>query len=132
MKIACYVEMLNRGKVVWEGHMSNADLKVRSVDSTSVSNFAKIRTTAAKSCIYCGSTESARTREHVIAYALGGTVTIPKRSCQTCQKITHQFETDVLRGPMQMVRYIQGVPSRTKHKDAPEVVSLYVKEKGVE
>jgi HNH endonuclease len=77
-------------------------------------------------CIYCGSTEHL-SREHVVPYALGGTLTITKGSCEECRKKTHAFETDVLTGPLRMVRYIQNLPSGTKHRAVPKTVELSVK-----
>lgn len=90
-----------------------------------LSDFSKSLPTAADSCIYCGSVSN-RTREHVVPYALGGTVTIPKGSCSSCQNITQGFERSVLRGPMKMARYIQGLPSRKGYANTAKTIAWKV------
>jgi hypothetical protein len=51
----------------------------------------------AASCIYCG-TQADQTEakelsdEHIIPYALGGNLVLPKASCDRCAKETHAFE----------------------------------------
>lgn len=59
-------------------------------------------------CIYCGKTEGAYTDEHVIPAGLDGTWTIPKASCNECQKITSRFEREVLRGFLHEPRIAMG------------------------
>jgi hypothetical protein len=131
VQISTHAKVVKDGEIRWEETGKTVEPIVEETGSDNLSDFSKTKTSAAEACIYCGSTEG-RTREHVIAYALGGTVTIPMGSCRSCQKITHKFETAVLRGPMQMVRYIQRLPSRTKHKDVPQTVPLLVTVKGKE
>ena len=65
--------------------------------------------------------------EHVVPYALGGTLTITEGSSESCRTKTHAFETYVLTGPMRMIRYIQNLPSSTKHRSVPKTVELFVK-----
>jgi hypothetical protein len=77
-------------------------------------------------CIYCRSTQQL-SREHVVPYALGGTLAIAEGSCEECRKKTHAFETDVLMGPMRMVRYIQNLPSRTKHRSVSKTAEIFVR-----
>ena len=60
-------------------------------------------------------------------YALGGTLTITEGSSESCRTKTHAFETYVLTGPMRMIRYIQNLPSSTKHRSVPKTVELFVK-----
>jgi len=43
-------------------------------------------------CIYCGANECDLSEEHVVAFALGGTVILPKASCSECAEITSKFE----------------------------------------
>lgn len=48
-------------------------------------------------CIYCGVSEKLAgpkglTDEHIIPYALGGTLILPKASCSSCANETHAFE----------------------------------------
>lgn len=132
MKVTIETSIIGNGVPRWEDEIRTVDPAVVVTGAEGLTNFSKISPAAADACIYCGSNEYGRTREHVIAYALGGDVTIPKGSCRACQKITHKFETAVLRGPMQMVRYIQRLPSRTKHQEAPQIVSLFVTINGIE
>jgi hypothetical protein len=74
-------------------------------------------------CIYCGRTEDLRD-EHIIPYALGGKVVLPKASCENCATITGKFEQQVLRGHMWLVRVLRKLPSRRKHRDAPKTKAL--------
>jgi hypothetical protein len=124
--ISTNMKLFIDGETHWEETGKSSTPIVSVASSEKLQDFSKTETSVAEACIYCGSIERERTREHVIAYALGGNVTIPKGSCHSCQKITHKFETAVLRGPMQMVRFINGLPSRTKHHDVPETVQLLV------
>jgi hypothetical protein len=119
------IELIRHGRVHWET-MTKSDVpQVEIADAIGIADFSKLQTKPADACIYCGSTVRL-SREHILAYALGGTTTIPRGSCEECRKITHAFETAVLRGPMQMVRYIQGMPSGTKHKNVPETIPVKV------
>jgi len=118
-------KILRNGHPYWEEVVRASEPTVELATVDGLSDFSKIRTKAANACIYCGS-QVDLSREHVLAFALGGTTTIPKGTSKSCRKITHDFETAVLRGPMQMVRYIKNMPSRTKHKDAPQTVPLRV------
>ena len=119
------IELIRDGRVHWET-VAKSDIPIVEIaDVTGIVDFSKLRTTPADACIYCGS-KVELSREHVLAYALGGTTTIQRGSCEVCRKITHAFETAVLRGPMQMVRYIQGMPSGTKHRDTPKTIPVKV------
>lgn len=119
------VELIRDGRVHWKTATKSEAPNVEVADPTEIADFSKLRLKAADACIYCGS-KVQLSREHVLAYSLGGTTTIQRGSCEGCRKITHAFETAVLRGPMRMVRYIQGMPSGTKHKDAPETIPVKV------
>lgn len=118
-------KIIRDGRVRWETVTKSEDPHVEIADTTGIEDFSKLRTKRADACIYCGS-KIQLSREHILAYALGGTTTIPRGSCNTCREITQSFETAVLRGPMQMVRYIKGMPSSTKHKDAPKTIPITV------
>lgn len=119
------IELIRDGRVHWETVAQSDVPPVELADATGVADFSKVQTIPADACIYCGSTVQL-TREHILPYALGGTTTIPRGSCEGCRKVTHAFETAVLRGPMQMVRYIQGMPSRTKHTGVPETIPVWI------
>lgn len=125
------VELIRDGRVHWETVTKSEIPNVEVADPTGIADFSKLQTKTADACIYCGSTVQL-SREHVLAYALGGTATIPRGSCEECRKITQAFETAVLRGPMRMVRYIQGMPSGTEHKDVPDTIPVKVTVNGRE
>lgn len=120
------VRVIRDGKVVREETLEGAPPEVRAGDPAGLSDMNRMASVKAGFCIYCGSTEQLG-REHIVPYALGGTLTITEGSCEGCRKKTHAFETDVLTGPMRMVRYIQNLPSSTKHRSVPETVELFVK-----
>lgn len=126
MNSAQTVRLIRDGKVVREVTLEGAPLEMRVGDPLELSNMNRMASVKAGFCIYCGSTEQL-SREHIVPYALGGTLTITEGSCEGCRKKTHAFETDVLTGPMRMVRYIQNLPSSTKHRSVPKTVELFVK-----
>ncbi len=117
------VEVIRDGQVRLESTTTSEEPRVVLADTSDIGDFSKLRAEPADACIYCGSLVG-RSREHILPFALGGTVTIQRGSCEKCRKITHHFETAVLRGPMRMVRYIQNAPSRSKHKDVPKTIPV--------
>lgn len=119
------VQIIRDGLVHWETVTKSDKPKVEVADTDGIDDFSKLRTSPANACIYCGSGEQL-SREHILAYAMGGTTTIPNGSCESCRQITHAFETAVLRGPMWMVRYIQNLPSGTKHRDFPATIPVKI------
>lgn len=119
------VQVIRDGLVHWETVTKSDKPKVEVADTDGIDDFSKLRTSPANACIYCGSGEQL-SREHILAYAMGGTTTIPNGSCESCRQITHAFETAVLRGPMRMVRYIQNLPSGTKHRDIPGTIPVKI------
>jgi len=66
-------------------------------------------------CIYCGQQDDL-TDEHIIPYALGGTMVLPQSSCKPCAAMTSKFERKVLRGFMYKGRIVADLPSRRKSK----------------
>jgi 5-methylcytosine-specific restriction endonuclease McrA len=126
MKSTQTVHVIRDGKLIQEEKFEGTPPEVRTGDVSGISDMSRIASVKAGFCIYCGSTEQL-TREHVVPYALGGTLTITKGSCEECRKKTHAFETDVLTGPLRMVRYIQNLPSKTKHRSVPRTVEFSVK-----
>ena len=48
-------------------------------------------------CIYCGTCQPPLGREHAVPYALNGSWTLLRASCDACARITHKFERDTLR-----------------------------------
>lgn len=67
--------------------------------------------------MYCGSVDGL-TDEHVIPYALGGTLVLAKSSCRPCAAKTSLYELKVLRGFMSDARLVARLPSRRK-KERP-------------
>jgi len=113
------------GEVIHEETLDGAPPVVQPGDATGLSDIGRMASVKAGACVYFDSTEQL-SREHIIPYALGGTLTIVEGSCEECRKKTHRFETDVLTGPMRMVRYIQNLPSSSKHRDVPRLVPISV------
>lgn len=81
-------------------------------------------------CIYCGAVEDL-SDEHIIPYALGGNLVLPRSSCPRCSAMTSAFEGRVLRGFMHDARLAGGLPSRRK-KAQPESIKVHlIGEEGV-
>lgn len=131
MKATTKVEIIRDGVVRWSADSSAEKPAIVLGDPSGILDFSKLRTEPANECIYCSS-QLKLSREHVIPYGLGGTLTILRGSCERCRKITHAFETSVLRGPMQMVRYIQGTQSRSKHRDVRKTIPVKLEMDGQE
>jgi len=62
-------------------------------------------------CIYCGDRDQL-SGEHIIAYSLNGTATLPRASCPKCATITSRFELTFARGPAHAMRAAFGFKSR--------------------
>ena len=79
-------------------------------------------------CLYCGSTKNL-TREHVVPLSLGGNWVLPKASCESCSRITGEFERRVARDMLWAHRVQMGY--RTRHKDEkPSQLTIDVHTKG--
>ena len=65
-------------------------------------------------CIYCNKTSGPLSREHIIPYALGGRLTLPKATCPVCQKITCRIEDFVARRWLGRFRKRLTLPSQTR------------------
>lgn len=68
-------------------------------------------------CIYCGTTESDLTDEHIIPFGLlpkGMDLFLPKSSCRDCAKITSKFEGSVQQGMLGPLRHKMGLKTRRK------------------
>lgn len=72
---------------------------------------AKRRSSGVGQCIYCGS-QSDLTDEHVLPYALGGCLILPKSSCKSCAAITGKLEQKLLRGHWWPYRKKLGLQTR--------------------
>jgi len=62
-------------------------------------------------CIYCRRTDNL-SREHILAYSLGGDAILPKASCPACAKITKEIEEHCAEQIFRDVRVHHGVHSR--------------------
>jgi hypothetical protein len=93
-----------------------------------MSDFCEVRqttrTTPINACIYCGA-QDGLTDEHIVPFALGGNLVLPKASCENCAKITSAFERRVLRGFMLPARTVAGLPSR-RPKDRQTSLSMEI------
>lgn len=65
-------------------------------------------------CIYCGSTASPLTKEHVIPRCLQGNVTLPGASCRKCAQMTSEFERRFARDTHGPFRDYEGMIGRKK------------------
>ena len=65
-------------------------------------------------CMYCGQRDIELTREHIIPYALGGTLVLPASSCKKHAKMTSQVERLIARTMYGIHRADTGAPSRRK------------------
>lgn len=76
-------------------------------------------------CIYCGEEKEKLTKEHVIPYALGGTIILHNASCEECRRVTSQYERNPLSENWREVRAFLDYPSR-KRKFEEEIFKLSV------
>jgi hypothetical protein len=82
-------------------------------------------------CIYCGTTEGPLTKEHIIARAIGGNVTLAAASCapphgvkskrrpKTCSEITRDIEQFCFRNMLGHFRHRVGFPSSQRLNELP-------------
>lgn len=63
-------------------------------------------------CIYCGANDCDLSREHIVPFALGGNVVLPKASCSKCAAITSKFERFVAKEVLGPFRVRGGAPTR--------------------
>lgn len=75
-------------------------------------------------CIYCGSTTSKLSREHIIPKGLNGNLVLPKSSCESCATITSRLEAVVLRGALWATRIYRQIKSRKHHSTAPKTFPI--------
>jgi hypothetical protein len=110
------------------GELSIAELgepETLVVDSESIPGWTVDDSKRAERCIYCQSTDDL-SDEHVVPFALGGQTLIWKGSCEDCRDKTQTFENAALNGEMQGARYVQQLPSRSRHVKAKKTVELEV------
>jgi len=74
-------------------------------------------------CIYCGRADQPLSREHIIPYALGGQLTIPRASCPEHAVVTSQFEREVAQMAYGYLRAVIGAPSRRKDRHKATLAS---------
>ena len=67
-------------------------------------------------CIYCGTTDTALSDEHVVPYSLGGSHVLRHASCGRCADITKKFEQEVARDLWGDARNAFDAPSRQKSR----------------
>ena len=72
----------------------------------------------ANECIYCGKREEPLSKEHIIPYALGGNLTLPRASCAKHRDITSAIEGRVAREIYGFYRDSEGIQTRhTSRRD---------------
>jgi hypothetical protein len=79
-------------------------------------------------CVYCGARTYAQDSnrpladEHVVPFALGGSMILPEANCRKCERITGRFEQFALKGAFHLPRLYMGIKSRRKK---PATLPLY-------
>jgi hypothetical protein len=76
--------------------------------------------------MYCGATNCALSREHIIPYGLGGTATLPKSSCRDCADVTKRFEHTCLRTMFGPLRIRMNLPTSHKRERPSELDVILV------
>lgn len=76
-------------------------------------------------CIYCGAVDVELTDEHIIPFALGGIMELPKSSCKRCAKITQTFEHTCARQVFGKFRIRHNIRTRRK-KERPTHLEAFV------
>lgn len=76
-------------------------------------------------CIYCGKTppEAVLTKEHITPLGLGGSAILLKASCEECRRITHAFETPLMKDMLLSFRTHAKMRSR-RPKERPTHLPL--------
>ena len=84
-------------------------------------------------CIYCGSEDNKEdlTREHILPFSLGGRLVLPKSSCSRCAHITRDFEREITRKMLWILRLVCNFPTR-KRRERPFELPLQVTVHGEE
>ena len=76
-------------------------------------------------CMYCGARDKKLTKEHIIPYALAGTLVLPSSSCIKCAAITGNFEQRCCRLYFDHIRKPLKLPSRKGKKRRGELPVLF-------
>jgi hypothetical protein len=77
-------------------------------------------------CIYCMADDVELTKEHIVAYGLGGNLVLPKSSCKDCAKVTGTIiEQSCLRKTFRHNRNRYGLPTRNpKERDRTFTITI--------
>lgn len=77
------------------------------------------RARAADQCIYCGVKGDNLSKEHLLAFALGGEQVLHRASCPAHAQLTSELELRVAQGTYGFLRAMDGVPTRRpKRRDS--------------
>lgn len=76
-------------------------------------------------CIYCGRTDTPLSKEHIVAYGLGGVDVLPEASCAACRDLTSKFEGIVARDMFGNLRVKENYPTRHKERRPTELPAKY-------
>jgi hypothetical protein len=79
-------------------------------------------------CIYCGDTNPPLTDEHIVPFALGGKLVLPKASCLKCQEVTKGITQTVARSMYGNLRMRLDAPTR-RPKGRPAKLPLKLRDR---
>jgi hypothetical protein len=80
-------------------------------------------------CIYCGTRDNL-SEEHIVAYAIAGTMVLPEASCGACATITGRVEQKCCRAMFDRFRRFYGLPTRKGKKDRAHVTFTHMMHDG--
>lgn len=129
MRIGINLSNYRDGKLQWSESPEAYVPRVEPADPIPLDDLATVSGQCALECMYCGAT-GYRTDEHVIPYALGGRLLVYRGSCVVCQEKAKPFESQLMRSEMANVRFVRGLPSRSKHLRAANVPVTVVDKDG--
>lgn len=82
-------------------------------------------------CIYCGARDKPLAKEHIIPFALGGNLVLPKASCSDCARVTMKFEQTCARTMFGPMRIRMGMQTRNKRERPSTIETIVAKPGGV-
>jgi hypothetical protein len=83
-------------------------------------------------CVYCGATDGRLTDEHIVPFALNGTLILPRASCDACSSITSQFERSVARSMYGTLRVKRGFKTRRRKERPTSIPAVEIDKGGME
>lgn len=74
-------------------------------------------------CIYCNDRSDNLTDEHIVPFALGGNMVLPKSSCKKCAAKTSAYEGKTCQETLKYIRLRYGFPTR-RPKKKPKTINI--------